>query len=139
MMSPRTSPPFRADHVGSLLRPPWLHAAGRERAPGTISAEELRAVEDRAVREAVALQQEAGLQSVTDGEFRRATWHMDFVYQIGGISKAQGSLLSPFHNDGGDITFTPDAIRVDRPVTMDSTIFGQDFAFLQSVAGGWVP
>src|SRR5580693_7494464 len=134
-MSPRTSPPFRADHVGSLLRPSWLHAARAERAAGTISAEELRAVEDRAVREAVALQQEAGLRSVTDGEFRRATWHMDFVYQIGGISKAQGSLLSTFHNEGGDITFTPDAIRVDRPVTMDSTIFGEDFAFLQSVAG----
>src|SRR6202044_867069 len=98
-----------------------------------------RGVEDRAVREAVALQQEVGLQSVTDGEFRRATWHMDFVYQIGGISKAQGSLLSTFHNEGGDITFTPDAIRVDRRVTMDPTIFGQDFAFLQSVAGDAVP
>ena len=108
---------------------------GPERAAGTISAEELRAVEDRAVREAVALQQEVGLQSVTDGEFRRATWHMDFVYQIGGISKAQGSLLSTFHNEGGDITFTPDAIRVDRRVTMDKTIFGDDFAFLQSIAG----
>ena len=134
-MSPRTTPPFRADHVGSLLRPPWLHAARAERAAGTISAEELRAVEDRAVRDAVALQQEAGLQSVTDGEFRRATWHMDFVYQIGGISKAPGSLLSTFHNEGGDITFTPDAIRVDRRVTMDQTIFGDDFAFLQSIAG----
>src|ERR1700678_3051068 len=114
---------FGADRGGGVLRPPWLHAARAERAAGTISAEELRAVEDRAVREAVALQQEAGLQSVTDGEFRRATWHMDFVYQIGGISKAQGSLLSTFHNEGGDITFTPDAIRVDRPVTMDSTVF----------------
>ena len=90
-MSPRTSPPFRADHVGSLLRPQWLHAARAERAAGKISAEELRAVEDRAVREAVALQRQVGLRSVTDGEFRRATWHMDFVYQIGGISKAAGS------------------------------------------------
>jgi 5-methyltetrahydropteroyltriglutamate--homocysteine methyltransferase len=138
-MSTRTTPPFRADHVGSLLRPPWLHAAREQRAAGTITAEELRAVEDRAVRDAVALQQQAGLRSVTDGEFRRATWHMDFVYQIGGISKAPGSLLSTFHNEGGDITFTPDAIRVDRRVTMDSTIFGEDFAFLQSVAGDSVP
>jgi 5-methyltetrahydropteroyltriglutamate--homocysteine methyltransferase len=135
IMSPRTTPPFRADHVGSLLRPPWLHAARAGRAAGTISAEELRAVEDRAVLEAVALQQQVGLQSVTDGEFRRATWHMDFVYQIGGIAKAQGSLRSTFHNEGGDITFTPDAIRVDRRVTMDKTIFGQDFAFLQSIVG----
>jgi 5-methyltetrahydropteroyltriglutamate--homocysteine methyltransferase len=138
-MSTRTTPPFRADHVGSLLRPAWLHAAREQRAAGTISAEELRAVEDRAVREAVALQQEVGLRSVTDGEFRRATWHMDFVYQIGGISKAQGSLLSTFHNEAGDITFTPDAIRVDRRVTMDKTIFGDDFAFLQSIAGASVP
>ena len=138
-MSTRTVPPFRADHVGSLLRPPWLHAARQQRAAGTISAEELRAVEDRAVLEAVALQQEVGLQSVTDGEFRRATWHMDFVYQIGGISKAQGSLLSTFHNEAGDITFTPDAIRVDRRVTMDKTIFGDDFAFLQSIARDSVP
>ena len=138
-MSPRTSPPFRADHVGSLLRPQWLHAARAERAAGKISAEELRAVEDRAVLEAVALQREVGLRSVSDGEFRRATWHMDFVYQIGGISKAAGSLVSTFHNEGGDITFTPDAIRVDRPVTMDKTIFGPDFAFLQSIAGESVP
>jgi 5-methyltetrahydropteroyltriglutamate--homocysteine methyltransferase len=134
-MSTRTQAPFRADHVGSLLRPAWLHAARAERAAGKISAAELRDVEDRAVREAVALQQSVGLRSVTDGEFRRATWHMDFVYQIGGIGKAPGKLVSTFHNEGGDIEFTPDAIRVRRRVSMDKTIFGQDFAFLQSVAG----
>jgi 5-methyltetrahydropteroyltriglutamate--homocysteine methyltransferase len=138
-MSPRTAPPFRADHVGSLLRPARLHAARADRAVGKISAEELRAVEDDAIREAVALQQAVGLQSVTDGEFRRATWHMDFVYQIGGIAKAAGSLKSTFHNEQGDITFTPDAIRVTRPLSMDKTIFGADFAFLQSVAGESVP
>ena len=83
--SPRTTPPFRADHVGSLLRPPELHAARADLAAGRITAGELRAIEDEAVRDAVALQQLAGLRSVTDGEFRRATWHMDFIYQIGGI------------------------------------------------------
>ena len=134
-MSPRRTPPFRADHVGSLLRPPWLHAARAQRAAGTISAEELRAVEDRAVREAVALQQEAGLQSVTDGEFRRATWHMDFIYQIGGVVRAPGHLTSTFRNAEGVIEFTSPAIRVNRKVTMDHTIFGDDFGFLQSVAG----
>jgi 5-methyltetrahydropteroyltriglutamate--homocysteine methyltransferase len=138
-MSRRTAPPFRADHVGSLLRPARLHAARADRAAGRISAQELRAVEDSAILEAVALQQAAGLQSVTDGEFRRATWHMDFVYQIGGIAKARGNLVSTFHNAEGDITFTPDAIRVTRPLTMDKTIFGDDFAFLQSVAGDCVP
>jgi 5-methyltetrahydropteroyltriglutamate--homocysteine methyltransferase len=134
-MSPRTTPPFRADHVGSFLRPARLHQARTERAAGKIGAAELRAVEDDAVREVVALQREAGLRSVTDGEFRRATWHMDFVYQIGGISKAPGNLLSTFHNEHGDISFTPDAIHVTRKLSMDKTIFGDDFAFLQSVAG----
>jgi 5-methyltetrahydropteroyltriglutamate--homocysteine methyltransferase len=138
-MSTRTVPPFRADHVGSLLRPARLHAARAARAAGTITAEELTAVEDAAIREAVALQREVGLRSVTDGEFRRATWHMDFVYQIGGISKVPGSLLSVFHNPDGEIVYTPDAIRVDRRVSMDKTIFGQDFAFLQSVAETALP
>jgi len=138
-MSTRTVPPFRADHVGSLLRPARLHAARADREAGRITAQELRAVEDEAVREAVALQQSVGLKSVTDGEFRRATWHMDFVYQIGGIGKAPGNLVSTFHNEGGDIEFTPDAIRVGRKVSMDKTIFGEDFAFLQSIAGDSVP
>jgi 5-methyltetrahydropteroyltriglutamate--homocysteine methyltransferase len=134
-MSARTVPPFRADHVGSFLRPARLHAARKEHADGVISDGRLRAVEDEAVREVVALQQEAGLRSATDGEFRRATWHMDFVYQIGGISKVPGSLLSTFHNAQGDIAYTPDAIGVTRRLSMDQTIFGEAFAFLQSVAG----
>jgi hypothetical protein len=118
-VSVRTTPPFRADHVGSFLRPAKLREARKQRAAGAISAGELRAVEDEAVREVVALQREAGLRSVTDGEFRRATWHMDFIYQIGGISKAPGSLVSTFHNDQGDIAFTPDAIAVTRKLSMD--------------------
>ena len=75
-MSTRTVPPFRADHVGSLLRPEWLHAARAERAAGRISAEELRAVEDRAVLEAVELQRSVGLRSVTDGEFQIGRAHV---------------------------------------------------------------
>ena len=138
-MAPRTTPPFRADHVGSLLRPAELHAARADRAAGRITADELRAVEDEAIRDAVAMQQLVGLRSVTDGEFRRATWHMDFIYQIGGIERAPGTLLSTFHNTQGDITFTPDAIQVTRPLSVDKTIFGDDFAFLQSIAGDSVP
>jgi 5-methyltetrahydropteroyltriglutamate--homocysteine methyltransferase len=133
-MSMRTVPPFRADHVGSLLRPRHLLTAREELAAGAITAVELRAIEDEAIREAVALQRDAGLRSVTDGEFRRASWHMDFIYQIGGIAKVPGSLVSTFHNPEGDITFTPDAIRVTRKLAMDATIFGDDFAFLRSVA-----
>jgi len=138
-MPPRTSPPFRADHVGSLLRPPELRRARDDFAAGKITAGQLRAVEDEAIRGAVALQQEAGLRSVTDGEFRRASWHMDFIYQIGGIGQVPGHLISQFRNAEGTIEFTPPAIRVNRRVTMDKTIFGEDFAFLQSIAGESVP
>jgi 5-methyltetrahydropteroyltriglutamate--homocysteine methyltransferase len=138
-MSDRTIPPFRADHVGSLLRPPKLRHARDDYAAGKIGAGELRAVEDEAIRDAVALQRDAGLRSVTDGEFRRASWHMDFIYQIGGISQVPGTLVSRFHGAAGDIEFTPPAIRVNRRVTMDKTIFGEDFAFLQSIAGALLP
>ena len=134
-MSPRSAPPFRADHVGSLLRPARLLAARQDAAAGKITAGQLRAAEDEAIREAVAFQQDVGLRAVTDGEFRRGSWHMDFIYQIGGIEKVPGNLLSVFHNEQGDIKFTPDAIRVGRKLTMDRTIFGDHFAFLKSVAG----
>jgi 5-methyltetrahydropteroyltriglutamate--homocysteine methyltransferase len=121
--------------VGSLLRPARLLAARSDAAAGKITAQELRAAEDEAIREVVAFQQEVGLRAVTDGEFRRGSWHMDFIYQIGGIGRVPGNLLSVFHNEQGDITFTPDAIRVSRKLTMDTTIFGDHFAFLNSVAG----
>jgi 5-methyltetrahydropteroyltriglutamate--homocysteine methyltransferase len=134
-MADRTSPPFRADHVGSLLRPPELHAARADFAAGQIGAAQLRAVEDEAITAAVAMQDRVGLRSATDGEFRRATWHMDFIYQIGGISQAPGNLAVKFHNAQGDIEWTPAAIRVDSKIVMDKTIFADDFRYLQSVAG----
>jgi 5-methyltetrahydropteroyltriglutamate--homocysteine methyltransferase len=134
LVAPRTSPPFRADHVGSLLRPRQLLGAREDHAAGRITAEELRAIEDDAIREAVALQRDVGLRSVTDGEFRRGSWHMDFIYQIGGIDTVPSTLVSTFHGPEGDITFTPDAIRATRKITMDTTIFGGDFTFLKSVA-----
>ncbi|HUN32186.1 MAG TPA: 5-methyltetrahydropteroyltriglutamate--homocysteine S-methyltransferase [Trebonia sp.] len=133
-MSPRSTPPFRGDHVGSLLRPRRLLAARADQAEGRITAGELRAIEDDAVRAAVALQRAAGLRSATDGELRRGSWHMDFIYQMGGISTAPGTLVSTFHNREGDITFTPNAIRATRKITMDTTIFGADFTFLKTVA-----
>jgi 5-methyltetrahydropteroyltriglutamate--homocysteine methyltransferase len=129
----RTTPPFRADHVGSLLRPPELHAARADFAAGKIDAEALRSVEDAAIADAVAMQEEVGLQSATDGEFRRATWHMDFIYQIGGIGKAPGNLMVKFTGPKGNIEFTPPALHVDRPLTLDRTIFGDDFSYLKAV------
>jgi 5-methyltetrahydropteroyltriglutamate--homocysteine methyltransferase len=129
----RTSPPFRADHVGSLLRPPELLQARERFAAGRLSAEQLRAIEDDAIRAVVKMQRDVGLQSVTDGEFRRASWHMDFIYQLGGIEKAPGDIKVQFHNEQGDIEFTPAAIHVAEKVHLDHTIFGEDLAFLQSV------
>src|ERR1700756_4668191 len=104
----RTAPPFRADHVGSLLRPQKLLRARQEHAEGALDDAGLRAVEDEAVLEVIRMQGDVGLRTVTDGEFRRASWHMDFIYQIGGIAKVPGSLVSTFRGPEGDLTFTPD-------------------------------
>ena len=138
-MSPRTSPPFRADHVGSLLRPRRLHQAREDCAAGRIEAAGLRAVEDEEITRAVRMQEQVGLQSATDGEFRRATWHMDFIYQIGGISKAPGNLAVKFTNPSGTIEWTPAALHVGRKVRMDQTIFGEDFTYLKSQVSTAVP
>src|SRR4051794_18563963 len=139
-MAQRTSPPFRADHVGSLLRPPALLRARDEHAAGRINDTQLRAAEDEAIRDVVAMQREVGLTTVTDGEFRRASWHMDFIYQLEGVSKAPGNLSVQFHNEQGDIEFTPAAMLIDGRLGLGETIFAEPFEFLQSVAGeGQVP
>src|SRR5436309_10738843 len=130
-MSRRTSPPFRADHVGSLLRPQRLHRAREDFTAGRMDAAALRAIEDEEITRAVRMQEEVGLQSATDGEFRRATWHMDFIYQIGGISKAPGHLAVKFVNPSGTIEWTPAALHVGSKVRMDQTIFGNAFTYLQ--------
>ena len=83
----RTKPPFRADHVGSLLRPAALKEAREKRAKGAISAAELKAIEDREIERVIKKQEEAGLQAVTDGEFRRSWWHLDFLWGLDGAEK----------------------------------------------------
>ena len=138
-MSRRTSPPFRADHVGSLLRPQRLLQARDDFAAGRITAADLRAVEDQEIPGAVRMQEEVGLQSATDGEFRRTTWHMDFIYALGGISKAPGNLAVKFVNPSGTIEWTPAALHVGSRVRLDGTIFGEDFAFLKSQVTTAVP
>jgi 5-methyltetrahydropteroyltriglutamate--homocysteine methyltransferase len=133
MIAMRSTPPFRADHVGSLLRPPQVHAARDDFAAGRIDAAQLRAIEDDAIGQAVAMQEGLGLQSATDGEFRRATWHMDFIYQLGGISHAAGHLAVKFRNPSGTVEWTPAALHVDGKLHLDHTIFENDFRYLQSV------
>jgi 5-methyltetrahydropteroyltriglutamate--homocysteine methyltransferase len=135
----RTSPPYRADHVGSLLRPPELLEARAAFAQERIDRDELRAIEDDAIRDAVAMQRDVGLQSATDGEFRRASWHMDFIYQLDGVSKAPGSLKVEFRNAEGTIDFTPAALHIGGRLGVSQTIFGEDYSFLRSIAGAATP
>src|SRR5947199_8992296 len=123
-------PPFRADHVGSLLRPKKLLDARASFAAGRLAREELRAIEDEAIDDAVKMQEEVGLRSATDGEFRRASWHMDFIYQLGGIEKAHDNLKVEFRNPEGTIEFTPASLRVADRIRLERTIFGPDFEFL---------
>ena len=132
----RSTPPFRADHVGSLLRPPSLLDARAQFEAGRIDADQLRAVEDEAIRDAVALQREAGLQSATDGEFRRATWHMDFIYQLGGLEQAPGDLKVQFRNPEGTVEWTPAALHVTGKIHLDHTIFADAFEFLRDAVDG---
>jgi 5-methyltetrahydropteroyltriglutamate--homocysteine methyltransferase len=127
----RTSPPYRADHVGSLLRPPRLMQAREDHKAGTIDDRELKAVEDEAIAEAVRMQEEVGLRSATDGEFRRASWHMDFIYQLDGVSTAPGNLKVEFRNEEGTIEFTPAALHIDGKLGVSDTIFGEAFAYLK--------
>ncbi|HZT16185.1 MAG TPA: 5-methyltetrahydropteroyltriglutamate--homocysteine S-methyltransferase [Gaiellaceae bacterium] len=138
-MARRTSPPFRADHVGSLLRPRRLLQAREDHAAGRIDDAELRAVEDDAIREVVRMQEDAGLQSATDGELRRASWHMDFIYQLDGIEKEAGHIAVRFFNERGELEFTPAALHVNGRLGVSRTIFGDDFAFLQRTVTTAVP
>src|ERR1700710_755388 len=133
-MTRRTSPPFRADHVGSLLRPPALLEARAQRASGEISDEQLAAIEDSSIRDVVRMQQDVGLQTATDGEFRRTSWHMDFIYQLGGVAKTDEKLMVHFRNADGELDFESAALKVHDRVTLTDTIFAGAFTFLRDAA-----
>src|SRR5580700_4563217 len=106
-------PPFRGDHVGSLLRPPELLAARDDFAAGRITADRLREIEDVAIAEAVRMQEEVGLAAATDGELRRESWHMDFIYQLGGIQKVQDDTIRvAFHNEQRNYDWAPPSAHV---------------------------
>jgi 5-methyltetrahydropteroyltriglutamate--homocysteine methyltransferase len=96
-------------------------------------------VEDDAIRAIVATQEHVGLRAATDGEFRRASWHMDFIYQLGGISRADENLTVHFRNESGTLEFTPAALRVDGPVRLEHVIFADAFRFLAETVTTAVP
>jgi 5-methyltetrahydropteroyltriglutamate--homocysteine methyltransferase len=129
----RNQPPFRADHVGSLLRPKEVVQAREDHKQGRIPAAELRRVEDEAIRGAAKMQEDIGLQGITDGEYRRGSWHMDFLYQVGGVARAGDNLRIKFRNERGEIEAVLAAFRVANKLSFEKCIFAEEFQFLESV------
>ena len=125
-------PPFRADHVGSLLRPAELREARAAYKAKRISASQLREIEDRSIRAAVAMQEAAGLESVTDGEFRRAFWHVDFLTGFEGIAATQGQYALKFHGEGGAESETRSMMVVNGKVRRSRPLAVDHFRFLKS-------
>ena len=131
-MSHRLNPPFRADHVGSLLRTPELLAMRDRHAAGEASDGELKEAEDTAIRQAVKLQEDAGLTGITDGEYRRAFFHTDFLQRIGGVA-IKGGIKATFHTESGTVDFAPPKLTVEGKVSRPQAITIDDFDYLKSV------
>ncbi|WP_066272158.1 5-methyltetrahydropteroyltriglutamate--homocysteine S-methyltransferase [Hydrogenophaga palleronii] len=128
-MTLRSHAPFRADHVGSFLRPAYLLEAREQKAKGAITAEQLRAVEDRAITEIVKFQADVGLQAITDGEFRRTYFHIDFLEQLGGVkTDIPVTIVKP---DGTE-ELAPPVIRVIDKVRHAKNIQLADFQYLKA-------
>lgn len=128
-MTLRTQPPFRADHVGSFLRPAYLLEAREKKAKGDISAAQLREVEDRAIAEIVKFQADVGLQSITDGEFRRTYFHIDFLEQLGGVKT---DIPVTIRKPDGTEELAPPVIRVIDKVRHAKNIQLADFQYLKA-------
>ena len=125
--------PFRADHVGSLLRPPRLQQARMQRQRKNITAERLREIEDDCIREVAKLQEDAGLQGITDGELRRDYWHLDFLTRIGGVEFVEGHNPLKWHRtDGVQLEWVPPEVNVHARLNRPQPIQLDDFKFLKS-------
>jgi 5-methyltetrahydropteroyltriglutamate--homocysteine methyltransferase len=127
----RSTPPFRADHVGSFLRPRALLEARDKFKAGTISAAELRSVEDDAIRGIVKFQEDLGLKGITDGEFRRTYFHIDFLTQLDGV-ETKGGIAVSFHSNAGNVDFAPPVMQVTGKVRHAKDIQRADFDFLKA-------
>jgi 5-methyltetrahydropteroyltriglutamate--homocysteine methyltransferase len=129
-MTARSKPPFRADHVGSLLRPKEVLEARDKVAKKQMTPAELRKIEDKNIKDAVALQEGVGLRAVTDGEYRRYMWHIDFLAQIEGVEMREGTTTMKFQG----VEFRPPTPHVVKKLSHAKSIMGPDFAYLKSVA-----
>ena len=125
------NPPFRADQVGSLLRPEPLLKARASYQAGDISAEELRHVEDEAISAAIRKEEDVGLKSVTDGEFRRTYFHTDFLERLEGVTVG-GGIDVKFHSKDGEIDFSPPRLAVTGKLRHKEDIQKADFEYLKS-------
>lgn len=123
--------PFKNDVVGSFLRPEILKQARQQFLDGIITAEQLRAVEDQEIINLVVKQKEVGLKAVTDGEFRRSWWHLDFMWGLDGVEKAGVPQGYVFHG----VESRPETARVTGKIGFSEHPFINDFKFLQEVAG----
>lgn len=128
----KLNPPFRADHVGSLLRPKALLEARERYQRKEISKEVLRRVEDEHIREVVKKQEAIGLKSITDGEFRRTYFHIDFLERLQGVT-ASGGIEVKFQGKQGEVNFAPPRLSVTGKLRHVEDIQKADFEFLQSV------
>ncbi len=124
--------PFRAEHVGSLLRPAALARARAAFELGRIAPEALRDAEDRAIRDAVELQEQVGLQVVTDGEFRRQWWHLDFLTAFENVERVAPKVKARFRTDAGPLELEAPGIRIAGKLSRPGPIFAGHFAFLRS-------
>ena len=131
-MALRLTPPYRADHVGSFLRPVELLDARERAQKGDITRSRLREVEDAAIRDIVRFQEDLGLEGITDGEFRRTYFHIDFLEQLSGV-ETKGGISMSFHSAAGNVDFAPPVMRVTAPVRHVKPIQVDDFKFLRSV------
>ena len=128
--------PFRANHVGSLLRPPELRQARDQHEKGEMSAAALREVENRCICDAVKMQEDIGMQGITDGEFRRTLWHADFLRQIEGVKVVEGLLpdsAKHFQNSDADVQRSPTQFVVTGKLRHAHGIEVDNFKFLASV------
>lgn len=133
-MSERTKPPFRADHVGSLVRPDVLIDARKARENEEIDAAALQDIQHNAIREVVARQEEIGLRAVTDGEFNRGTWQTDFLLKFENVKLVPSRFKVRFHSEKGEAEGRPHTVQVTGKLARPRPIFVDDFKFLQSVA-----
>jgi methionine synthase II (cobalamin-independent) len=135
MSMERSKPPFRAEHVGSLIRPEALIKARERAEKGEIAPDELKRTQQTAIRDVVRLQEELGLKLATDGEYNRHSWHRDFMLKFRNVRMIPSKLTVRFHSDEGDRLHSPPSLEVTGKLARpDGGIFVDDFTFLASVA-----